>query len=128
VPVLVLTVASLKTPAAATLALVLAIFGYGQRCGVFCDRSSRIGTAGAVRGASAVCDIDHHLCRISVMDAARGGVSRVSTLNMGIGSTRSFYFAVQQLSVLDRVRTSLSPRSCRCLSPTISNSCDVCQS
>jgi poly(hydroxyalkanoate) depolymerase family esterase len=39
------------------------------------------------------------------MDAVRVGLGRPSTtaLNMGIGSTRSFYFAVQQLSVPGRV-------------------------
>jgi poly(hydroxyalkanoate) depolymerase family esterase len=46
------------------------------------------------------------------MDAARVGLSRLCfaenalgtfALNMGIGSTRSFYFAVQQLSVFGRV-------------------------
>src|ERR1019366_6065456 len=46
---------------------------------------------------------------------------------LGTASARGFYFAVQQLSVVGRV-ISLSPRSCRCPLPTMSNSCDVYQS
>jgi poly(hydroxyalkanoate) depolymerase family esterase len=44
------------------------------------------------------------------MDAARRGLSRSRNLalNLGIGSTRSFHFAVQQLSVLVEVKKSLA--------------------
>ena len=45
--------------------------GGGDRRGVFRDRSSRIGAAGAICGMRVVCAVDHHLRRIPVMDAAR---------------------------------------------------------
>jgi hypothetical protein len=75
----------------------------------------------AIHVVSAVCAVDFDRCRIYVHDAAR--FDREATI-LGTGTTRAFYFALQQLSVLGGV-TSLSPRSCRCPSLTMSNSCDV---
>ena len=44
---------------------------------------------------------------------------------LGNDSARSFYFAVQQLSVVGVVRRTISSRSCRCRSPRTSNSCAI---
>src|SRR5205814_8619300 len=57
----------------------------------------------------------------------RRPAANAGALILGTDSIRSFYFAVQQLSLGDAVKRSLS-RSCRCHSPRTSNSCDVCRS
>ena len=97
-------------------------FGFGRR---------RIGSV-AVAPVEAACSfISLALLRLLIAASAaflsrmrHGNQLRTFGRILGTDSTRSFYFAVQQLSVLVVLRyQSLSPRSCRCPLPRISNSC-----
>jgi MFS family permease len=160
--VLVLTVASAEAPSAPLLALVLAIFGYGQGL-VMAPLSSAVlssvkpasagsgagmyGTTTQIANAAGVAAIGATFLRLKLLTRrnwrflcrqrclrcrlpplphfCHGCDSRrCEPLILGTDSTRSFYFAVQQLCILGGV-TRFSPRSCRCPSLTMSNSCDA---
>ena len=158
------------------LALVLAIFGYGQglvmaplssavlstvkpasagsgagmygttaqianAAGVaaigavfFAVEAAAFGAAGAVRRVGVVCAVDCRLRRISVMDAPRAHARRnriKSARSRQIPRELTVHglFILQCSNYLFSVELRiLSPRSCRCLSPKMSNSCDACQS